>query len=305
MEMKYSKEFKIGVFVVVVLTASFFVINYLRGKDIFNKEIEIVSQYENVEGLVESAPVFIKGFKAGKVSEVVYQPEEELFKVTCSVKKEFRIPSDSKMTIYAVDIMGGKGVKIDLGTSDVAVEDGGMLAPSFEAGLLDGLAAGVEPLMAKVSNTLDSLSVTVSGINAMLSEANRNSLARTLAHLEKTMQNINGIADAVNGRSEEISAFIGNLETLSVKLGSMVEKADSLVGGANEVVATLNEADIEGVVSSFRNLLEKINDPDGTVGKLLVDGSVYDSVDELLTDIDVLVKKIQENPKKYLKISVF
>lgn len=303
--MKYSKEFKIGVFVVVVLTASFFVINYLRGKDIFNKEIEIVSEYENVEGLVESAPVFIKGFKAGKVSEVLYQSEKELFKVTCSVKKEFRIPEDSKMTIYAVDIMGGKGVKIDLGISDVAVEDGGVLSPSFEAGLLDGLAAGVEPLMTKVANTLDSLSVTVSGINAMLSEANRSSLARTLTHLEKTMQNVNGIASAVNGKSEEISAFIANLENLSLKLGSMVEKVDTLVGGANQVVATLNESDIEAVVTSFRDLLQNINDPDGTVGKLLVDGSVYDSVDELLTDVDSLVKKIQENPKKYLKISVF
>lgn len=303
--MKYSKEFKIGVFVVVVLTASFFVINYLRGKDIFNKEIEIVSEYENVEGLVESAPVFIKGYKAGKVSEVIYQPEKELFKVTCSVKKEFRIPADSKMTIYAVDIMGGKGVKVELGTSEVAVEDGGVLSPSFEAGLLDGLAAGVEPLMAKVASTLDSLSVTVSGINAMLSEANRSSLAGTLAHLEKTMQNVNGIATAVNGKSEEISAFIANLENLSVKLGSMVEKVDTLVGGANEVVSTLNESDIEALVKSFTDLLQNINDPDGTVGKLLVDGSVYDSVDELLTDIDLLVKKIQENPKKYLKISVF
>jgi phospholipid/cholesterol/gamma-HCH transport system substrate-binding protein len=68
---------------------------------------------------------------------------------------------------------------------------------------------------------------------------------------------------------------------------------------------TLNESDIEGVVSSFRELLENINDPDGTIGKLLVDGAVYDSVDELLTDVDMLVRKIQENPKKYLKISVF
>lgn len=303
--MKYSKEFKIGVFVVVVLTASFFVINYLRGKDIFNKEIEIVSEYPDVAGLVESAPVFIKGFKAGKVSDVAYEPETELFKVTCSVKKEFRIPADSKMTIYAVDIMGGKGVKIDLGNSDVAVEDGGTLAPAFEAGLLDGLAAGLEPLMTKVGNTLDSLSVTVSGINAMLSESNRNSIARTLAHLEKTMRDVNGIAAAVNGRSEEISAFIVNLENISLKLGSMVEKADTLVGEVGEVVATLNESDIEALVSSFQTLLQNINDPDGTVGKLLVDGSVYDSVDELLRDVDSLVKKIQENPKKYLKISVF
>ena len=64
--MRFTKELKIGVFVVVVLTASFFLINYLRGEDIFNREIELVSTYDNVEGLVASAPVFIKGYKAGK-----------------------------------------------------------------------------------------------------------------------------------------------------------------------------------------------------------------------------------------------
>lgn len=303
--MKYSKEFKIGVFVVVVLTASFFVINYLRGKDIFNKEIEIVSEYSNLEGLVESAPVFIKGYKVGKVSEVAYVPEEEMFRVTCSVKKEFRIPSDSKMTIYAVDIMGGKGVKIDLGSSEIAVEDGGYLAPAFEAGLLDGLAAGLEPLMSKVTNTIDSLSVTVAGINAILNEANVASLSRTIIHLEKTMADVNGIANSVNGKSEEIAEFIDNLESLSDKLASVMVSADTLIGGANQFVATLNESDIEGLVISFRNILDNINDPDGSIGKLLVDGSVYDSIDELLTDVDILVKKIQENPKKYLKISVF
>lgn len=303
--MKYSKEFKIGVFVVVVLTASFFVINYLRGKDIFNKEIEIVSEYSDLEGLVESAPVFIKGYKVGKVIEVAYVPEEEMFKVTCSVKKEFRIPSDSKMTIYAVDIMGGKGVKIDLGSSEIALEDGGYLAPAFEAGLLDGLAAGLEPLMSKVTNTIDSLSVTVAGINAILTKANVASLSRTIIHLEKTMADVNGIANSVNGKSDEIAEFIDNLESLSDKLASVMVSADTLIGGANEFVATLNESDIEGLVISFRNILDNINDPDGSIGKLLVDGSVYDSIDELLTDVDILVKKIQENPKKYLKISVF
>ena len=303
--MKYSKEFKIGLFVITVMVASFFVINYLRGKDIFNNEIEIVSHYGNVEGLVESAPVFIKGYKAGKVIEVAYQPEEEVFKVVCSVRKDFRIPADSKMTIYAVDIMGGKGVKIDLGSSSDSIQDGGELAPAMEAGLLDGLAAGLEPLMAKVTNTIDSLNVTVSSINAMLSESSRASLNNTLAHLEKTMKSVNGIADAINGKSEEISRFIDNLEVLSVRLGGMVEKADSLVGGASDFMSALNESDIEALVNSFKTLLENINDPDGSIGKLLVDGSVYDSVDELLNDVDSLVNKIQENPKKYLKISVF
>ena len=48
-----------------------------------------------------------------------------------------------------------------------------------------------------------------------------------------------------------------------------------------------------------------MQDPDGSLGKLLTDGSVYDSLDAILADVDRLVRKIEENPKKYIRISVF
>lgn len=304
-DMKVSKEFKIGLFAVSVLVVSFFMINYLRGKDIFNKEIELVARYDNVEGLVSSAPVFIKGYKAGKVSEVVYDAETDDFKVTCSVMKEFRIPADSRMLIYGVDIMGGKGIRIDLGTSSEYVEDGATLSSSSEPALLDGLASSIGPLVEKVGNTLDSLNVTVAGINRMLSEQNQANISATLAHLESTMSDVKAIAASIGGRSDELDSFMMNLETLSSKLVGTVDKADTALTSVSSVIAKIDESDIKGLVTSFKELLENINDPDGTVGKLLVDGSVYDSVDSLLNDVDSLVKKIEENPKKYIKISVF
>ena len=303
--MKYSKELKIGVFVVAVLVMSFFVINYLRGEDIFNKEIELVSSYDNVEGLVASAPVYIKGYKAGKVKEVAYQPESDDFKVICSVLKEFRIPEDSRMTIYAVDIMGGKGVRLDLGESESLVADGAYLVPAYEAGLLDGVAAGIGPLLEKVENTLDSLSVTVSGINSMLADANVASISRTLRHLERTMNNVEAVSATVGGKSDELNSFIDNLASLTGKFGGIADKVDSTMTDVTSITSAISESDIQGVVASFGSLLEKIDDPEGTVGKLLVDGSLYDSLDELLIDIDSLIEKIQENPKKYLRISVF
>ena len=303
--MKYSKELKIGVFVVAVLVMSFFVINYLRGEDIFNKEIELVSSYDNVEGLVASAPVYIKGYKAGKVKEVAYQPESDDFKVICSVLKEFRIPEDSKMTIYAVDIMGGKGVRLDLGESESLVADGAYLVPAYETGLLDGIAAGIGPLLEKVGNTLDSLSVTVSGINSMLADANVASISRTLRHLERTMNNVEAVSATVGGKSDELNSFIDNLASLTDKFGGIADKVDSTMTDVTSITSAITESDIQGVVASFGSLLEKIDDPEGTVGKLLVDGSLYDSLDELLIDIDSLIEKIQENPKKYLRISVF
>lgn len=300
--MKISKEFKIGLFVVTVLTVSFFLINYLRGKDIFNKEIEISSRYQEVEGLVASAPVYIKGYKAGKVTEVTYDREADDFVVTCSVLKDFRIPSDSRMTIHGVDIMGGKGIRIDLGTSSEMLEDGGFLAPSSEPALLDGLAAGVTPLMDKVGKTLDSLNVTVSAVNRILADEN---ISRTLAHMERTMADVRSIAASLEGKSDELGLFMDNLSALSSKFVSIAEKADTLTSDVSGMIASISEEDLSSAVASFKELLAKVNDPDGTIGKLLADDSVYDSVDALLRDVDVLVRKIQENPKKYIRISVF
>ena len=300
-----SKELKIGIFAVTVLVASFFLINYLRGKDIFNREMELTSRFENVQGLVASAPVHIKGYKAGKVTEVIYEPETEDFKVTCAISRDFRIPEDSKMTIYSVDIMGGKGVKIDLGTSQTAAEDGDMLNPQFETGLMDGLAESIAPLMTKVNTLLDSLNVTVSGVNRVLADENQEKLTGILAHLEDTMSDLNRLSAAVGGKSAEIEEVIDNVANLSAKFGDIADQVDTTLAGVNDFVDTINASDVESLVVSVKNLLENINDPDGTVGRLLSDDSVYNSVDSLISDIDVLVKKIQENPKKYIRISVF
>ena len=300
-----SKELKIGVFVVTIAVASFFLINYLRGEDLFNREIELISRFETVDGLVASAPVYIKGYKAGKVSEITYDSEREDFEVTCAVSKTFRIPEDSRMTIYSVDIMGSKGVKIDLGTSQTVAEDGGTLSPAFEAGLMDGLAAEIAPLMSKVNNMLDSLNVTVSGVNRVLSEENQSNISGILANLDETMADLNRLASAVGGKSAEIESVIENVSGLSAKLGGIAEQVDTTLSGVNEFVEGINSADVEGLVSSVKELLENINDPEGSVGRLMSDDSVYNSVNSLISDIDELVKKIQENPKKYIRISVF
>lgn len=303
--MKASKELKIGLFVIIVLTASFFLINYLRGEDILDREIELKGNYEDIRGLVASAPVYIKGYKAGEVSEIIYSSEENRFEVVCSVLKDFNVPVDSRMVIYSVDIMGGKGIRIDYGQSEEYASDGNMLQTAFEQDLLGGLGESIGPLLEKVTGTLDSLSVTVAGVNKVLSDNNVASIGRTLAHLEKTMSEVKALAAGLQGRSGELDSFIVNLSAFSDRLGGIADKVDSTMTGVNDVMDSLTQADLDGLVNSFKSLVDNINDPDGSVGKILKNDSIYNSVDSLLIDVNSLVRKIQENPKKYLKISVF
>ena len=84
-----------------------------------------------------------------------------------------------------------------------------------------------------------------------------------------------------------------------------MEKADSAMTGIDAFANQLRRSEIDSLVFSVRNLSESIQKPEGTVGKLLNDGNVYESVDSLVNQLNDLVQKIKENPKKYMKISVF
>lgn len=303
--MKPGREFKIGAFVLVVLLISFFVINFLRGKDIFNREMIVTSTYDNIEGLVPSDPVYIKGYKAGSVASVDYDPETGNFDVSCSVLKKFRIPDDSKMTIYSRDIMGGKAIKIDPGTSGRFAEDGSFLEPSVQPDMIASLAGQLVPLLAKATATVENLDSVTTSLNLLLGSDNRSGIRNIIVKLDRTMTEAARISAAVGDRSEELGSFIDNISSFSSRLDSLADSADSTLSDINSVTSALGKSDIEGLVISFRNLIESIQDPDGTLGKLMSEGSIYDSLENLVSDADSLLKKIEENPKKYIRISVF
>ena len=300
-----KKELKIGILAIVVMVAAFFVINFLRGKDLFNKEYEIVSFYEDVQGLLPASPVYIKGYKAGAVSEVAYDTERQGFNVICSVSRDFPVPDDSKMTIYSADLMGGKAVRIELGESDRAAADGAYLEPSVSPDMLSSMASGIEPLISKGVEVLENLDSALLNLNLALSEENRASLRSIMLHLDGTIREVEGIAATLGGKSSEIEDILENLASFSADLDSVGEKADSAMTEIGSAARKLDEADFKGLVENLNALLLKIQDSEGTVGKLINENSVYESLDSLLTGIDRLVRKIEENPKKYLRISVF
>lgn len=300
-----KKELKIGILALAVLAATFLVINFLRGKDLLNREYELVSFFDDVQGLMPSSAVYIKGYKAGTVSEVSYDKEKSGFDVVCVVSRDFAVPADSRMTIYSADLMGGKAIRIDPGQSANMAGDGDYLTPAVSPDMLSSIAAGIEPLISKGSDVLTNLDNALTNLNLTLSEENRAALGNIMKNLDKAVTEIESIAGTIEGRTSDLDAFISDLATLSSSLDSIVAKADSTVSDINDISSQVAAADLAGVVTSLNSLLDKMQSSDGTVGKLINDDTVYKSVDSLVTNISRLVGKIEENPKKYLRISVF
>ena len=303
--MKLSRELKLGVFAITVLVLSFFVINYLRGKDIFNREMDLLSSYSDVEGLVPSDPVYIKGYKAGAVYSVNYNQETDMFDVTCSVLKKIRIPDDSKMTIYSRDIMGGKAILIDLGSSETIVSDGAYLAPASKPDMMASISDAVVPVTEQLASTMCNIDSVAVSLKKFLNDSNAASFSRTLANLDAVTADARKVSSMLEGKSESLEHFIDDLASVSGRLVNVAQKTDSTMTEVLSIASAIDSADLAGTVESFKSLLDSVQDPDGTLGKLIYDGKVYDSLDSLLVDVDALINKVKENPRKFIKISLF
>ena len=299
-EMKASKELKIGIFVIVVLAVSFVIINFLREKDLFNRQMEISSVYQDVQGLTLSAPVYIKGYK-----DIAYDGESGHFTVTCSVAKGFMLPDDSRMDIFSVDIMGGKGIDIVPGSSSAHLSDGDRIAGAVRTDMLASLQESLPQLILQLVSLADSLVTVAGNINAVLDEETRAGISGSVRHLEDILEDIDRIASTAGSRSDDIGEFLDNLAYVSSRLVSVTDRADAAMSGISGTAAALDSADIAGMVASVRELAEAIASPEGTVGRLLSDDGVYESVGSLVSRLDSLVMKIEENPRKYVRISLF
>lgn len=303
--MKLSKEAKIGLFVVVVLAATFIVINFLRGNDFMKGSTEIYSEYENVEGLTPAGPVYIKGFNAGSIVGIKYNKKKGGFLVKLNIKSDFKIPADSRTEIYSADILGGKAIRINLGESEKMARSGDTLQGSVLPDMLSSLLSSATPLIEQLQTLAASLNKTVSGINGILDESLRDDVKAIISKIEDSAENIEYITGKVKTSTPEITEIISNLNSLTQQLDASAGSLNKSLDDVNAITAQVKEAQLKETIENLKNLIIKIQDPNGSLGKMISTDSLHNSINSLASDLDSLVKKIEKEPKKYMKLSVF
>lgn len=304
-KLQISKQLKIGIFTLIILVALFFLINYLKGRDLFGKTNLYFAEYDNVEGLTTTGPVFIKGLRVGFVEKIRFNQDNNLFLVTLSVKSGYKIPKNSIAEIYSSDILGTKSIRIELGDSKDYLTEKDTLKASLQPSLITMLTGELIPLKDKAERLIESMEKTFSGINDVLDDDTKKDIKQTLNKLNATVENIQSITGDIEKSSPKIAPIVDNIGRLTQSLNSNSAKLEKGLDNINTITDSLKKADIAGTVNSLKSLLIKIEDPNGSVGKLFASDSIHTQINNLLIELDKLIKNINENPKKYIKVSVF
>lgn len=302
---RLSRVQAIGLFVLLTLIVTFAVINFLRGEDIFNRSTTYYAKFDNVDGLAVTGPVYVKGLKVGMVEGIEYDMERDIFEVEFKVKSQFKVPGNSVAEIYSADIMGSKAMRVVFGDSKTYAKGGDTLSANYVPDMVATLLSEIGPLKMQAEALLVNLNRTLDNVNMLLDSAARKDLQGSFANLNRTLANASQLSAALNGISPELKGIMDNLQILAEGLGQSAGDIKGSLANVNEITSQLSQAELGKAVESLRSLSEKLQDPNGSMGKLMSTDSLHRAVNNLLQDVDILVQRITENPKKYIKVSVF
>ena len=286
-----KKEIKVGLFTLAVLLVGWGVVRVLKGSEIFSNSYTYYAYYTEVGGIQPASSVMISGVKVGTVTDVrLSENPADGVELVLTVEKKYRIPVDSKAEIFNDGLMGGKAVKILMGTSSESTPDNGTIASKLSVDLMDMASTELGVLLEKVKGIMDNLTVTLDGINTLMAQ-NTETITHIMNNVDGVTGNVNSMLAKEKQHLEQAFASLGEFDNMSKFSGQLADS--NLVG------------EIEGVVTQLNGVLASVNDKEGSVGKLLGDSELYDNLALASNNLSVLLDDLKQNPSRYVQVSVF
>ena len=161
----------------------------------------------------------------------------------------------------------------------------------------------VSGLMQKVGGMVPQLEQVVAKIDTLVATLN---MLVSNPNLPLIMQNAELITENLNRSSEQLSQLLSNdIPQMTGTFTKAGENVSVLADRMNQLdlQATLNS--VNQTISSVHSMMEQMQSPSGTLGKMMSDAELYDNLNHTVQSADSLVTDLKAHPKRYVHFSVF
>lgn len=293
----FTKEVRIALVAIVGVIVLFTGMNFLKGIIVFSDDYTYRVILGDLSGLTNSTPVYANGYKVGIVKNIEfdYAGSGNGTTVYVGVDKKLRIPAGSKAEVES-DLMGNMRLNIILGRkTEVMIEPNGIIPGRINNGTMGELA----DMLPAVQALLPKLDSILTSVNTLLADP---AIAAMLHNAEKVSANLNTSTTQLNSMMAQ----------LNKQLPGMMAKADNTLANTETMTSNLAQIDVAGTMANVnatlencKQLTDKLNSAEGTIGKFLTDPSVYNNLNATMRDADSLMIDLKSHPKRYVHFSIF
>lgn len=317
--MRYSRELKVGVTIVISIVVFILGVRYFADLPVFGGTYDLNTSFQDAEGLIAGANVRVRGVDVGKIDQVIFDPQNRIVNVHFHVDRTIRVPVGSSTAIRGFETFGSVHMELMLGpASNQVIPEGGYVPGSEEQGALGSvmnrapqLTNRVDTVLVETQRALRQATIVLQAANTALLDPNSN-LQQSLVELRRATAQMNRVMSTEQGR---ISRIMANLETSSGNLnqfsgdlttfgrGGTMDTLAIAIQNMSQATRSLNRnlAGLEGSGDTLRVMLNRINQGEGSLGLFLRDPGLYNKFDSTAGAFNQLVNDFQSNPGRYLR----
>src|ERR1700761_2524419 len=309
--MKISNETKIGALTAIAITILILGYSFLSGNDVFSGSNKFYAIYKSVEGLSVSKPVLVNGFQIGRVSKMQLHNDGQTV-VEFKVDKKYNVPVNTLAKLVSTDLLGGKAIVFELGTSKEYAED----QDTLRADVQGSLAESLQPIQMKAENLISKLDSSPASINKIMNPNFQKNVDRSFTSIANSLQTLEGttkkIDNLVASQTGHINGILTNAETVSENLKTTTGGLTGITANMQRFSGDLANSNIKQTldnankaVADLQQTMSKINSNNGSLGLLLHDDSLYRNLQHASSNLNLLFIDLKANPKRYVHFSVF
>ena len=288
-------EVQVGILTVIALATLVVGMMWFKNVDLSDEQVRYQVDFSRVEGLREGDRVQIRGIRMGEVESLTLLPTAVRVQIKMSDKADLR--KDAQI------ILGEKGI-----VGEIVLEiDPGLGRPAEEGFIFHGRTAGTIAAMTDAAGeALAEMLVLTAKVTDLVDEVkDQGKVVETLVQANKTFVRIDNL---IEKNQVDIEVSLANLVVAteglrdfveSGKVGDAFDSVDHALAGADSLMINLNTA-----ANRLNLVLDKVEDGDGSLAKMLNDPLLYDRADSTMASVKRLVDAMRRNPKRYFKVNV-
>ncbi len=316
--MERKRVIRAGALFIATIVITIWGYSYLKNNNLFTTSQIFYGVYEEINGLSEGNAVYMNGLKIGQVRRVdLLNNSLEQLVVEFLIDKDIKLPNSAIAQISDVDIMGTKCIRITFpsGKTTDMLQSGDTLKTDLEEGLKAEVNRQILPIKLKAEELMGSLDSVVITVQALLNDETRANLSKSFVHIKTTLENLEHTTftfdTLMTTQKTKMSAIISNTASITENFKNNNERISNVLKNFSSISDTLAKANIartlrntDNAISQFSGIVAKINSGQGSAGQLIYNDTLYQNLENASKDLDLLVKDLKQNPRRYVRFSV-
>ena len=306
--MKTSRLFWIGLIFVLCGVAFVAGLLYIQDISIKKSKYTFTVMFENVQGLHVGDQVDMLGKKIGKVTKTRFMAQKIAVELAIDNSFSFSIPIDSKIEVKSEGIIGSKYISITPGYNRKDYILPGTIVDGLREFDLTEITPDIVPMTQDLSAFArqlkailgkeegDKIRLTIKNIESFTAQLDSLISAKDINNFQTTMKNLRDVTAELK---EGINKEIDKLDQMLNSFKTVTDKSDELSTTISEL--RKSSESFSSATQKLDMLLTKMENGEGTLGKLMNNDTLHENMNSLLNEVKILVQDFKDNPTKYMK----